>query len=501
MEFWYCQKEYEKKKFMEQSSVFHAMKDIEFTTYLRVFCIFFLAIIVGLPTILFAQDDGMNEPDGHVLQAGIASKDITPDTQVNNWVTGEPYGQIRDSIYTRALVLSRGDQKVVVIQWDLVDAGESATARVRTGVSRALNIPEQNIIVHASHNHSAPWAPIYDEQHRGKERDTWWAVRYMPPQHEEPHFKAWMRRLIDQTVAAATAADRAREPATVWVGRADVSEFLRNRRPRAVKEGIEESHLPGNYNYRHEDWDPNILSGSMTFGPLDRAMTLVSFRGEAGSSIANLFHLSCHAVSIYPYMDAISGDWPGETVRRINKGWEGQSMFLQGTAGDVNPWQRGAEAVEEMAEGLTGYARKAYRYSARLQAGKLATNRTHVGLPLTDYGKQRTGLKTLPAEIQVVTYGPLAIVTLPGEPMTELGIAIKKRSPFPQTLVLGYANGNGVHYVGMPGEKAYGGYEVGKKTSIGTDRAGLIMVEAAEDLLHEMYTEREDEEKNKGDQK
>src|SRR5699024_5689391 len=153
-------------------------------------------------------------------------------------------------------------------------------------------------------------------------------------------------------------------------------------------------------------------------------------------------------------------------------------------------------AVEEMAEVLTGYARKAYRYSARLEPGQLNTDRTVVGLPLTDYGKERTGLESMPAEMQAVTYGSLAMVTLPGEPMTELGMEIRKRSPYPQTLVLGYSNGNGVHYVGMPGEKKHGGHEVGEKTNLGTDRAGLIMVEAAEDLLHKMHEKNNSENEN-----
>src|SRR5690348_5131415 len=38
---------------------------------------------------------------------------------------------------------------------------------------------------------------------------------------------------------------------------------------------------------------------------------------------------------------------------------------------------------------------------------------------------------------------------VPGEPLIELGMAIQSRSPFSHTLVLGYANGPGVGYVGM----------------------------------------------------
>lgn len=474
---------------MELSFVSPVKNRIEITTYCQVFIIILTCLFLGSTSLLMAQQRTMDNQDNHKLEAGFASREITPDPRVKNWVTGKPYAKVRDPIYTRALVLRAGNRKVVLLHWELVDAGESATEQVRSAIADALGIPPENIMVNASHNHSAPWAPVYDDEHRGRERDTWWAVRYMPPQHGEPPFKAWMDRLITQSVAAAAAADRAREKATMWVGRADVSQYLQNRRPRPVRKGIAESDMPDNYNYRHPDWNPNVLSGNRTFGPLDRAMTLVSFRSPSGDMIGTLFHLSCHAVSVYPYTDALSGDWPGAATLAISEQLDGPAMFLQGTAGDINPWRRGVEAVEAMAEGLAGYAGQAYRYSARLQPGKLHIDRTHVGLPLTGYGRKRTGLQALPAEIQAVGYGSLAIVTLPGEPMTGLGMAIKERSPFPQTLVLGYSNGNGVHYVGMPGEKAHGGYEVGEKTNLGTDRAGLIMVEAAEDLLHRMYRE------------
>jgi neutral ceramidase len=82
--------------------------------------------------------------------------------------------------------------------------------------------------------------------------------------------------------------------------------------------------------------------------------------------------------------------------------------------------------------------------------------------------------------------GPLAIVGLPGEPLTDVGVAIRERSPFPQTLVLGYSNGNGAHYVGMPGEKARGGYEAGVPGA-GTDECGALMVDAAVKVLQEAF--------------
>lgn len=445
---------------------------------LRGTCFVFL-FIFSLSVLGFSSS---NDPGATQLFVGVAKKNITPNPMVKNWVTGKPYGMIEDSIYVRTLVMNDGNNKIVIVAWDLVDAGESATEEVRKAISKALHIPVDHIVVNASHNHSAPWSPVYKAGFRGKERDTWWATRYMPAQNDNPYFKEWMSRLVSQTVQAARQANDSMQSATIWIGRADASKYMNNRRPRTPKWGIEESNIPKGYNYLYRDYNPNVLVGGATFGPMDRTMTLVSFRDIQGKNIASIFHLAVHAVAIYPFTDAISGDWPEEASNRISRAIGGEAIFLQGNAGDINPWKRGRIAVSEMGEGLAQYARDVYHLSSKLKPARFNTIRGTVGLPLSEKGKERTGLDTVAAEVQVVTYGSLALVTLPGEPLTGLGNAIREQSPFPQTLVLGYSNGNGVHYVCMPDEKVHGGYEVELGTS-GTDQAGKVLEELAVSLL------------------
>ena len=50
--------------------------------------------------------------------------------------------------------------------------------------------------------------------------------------------------------------------------------------------------------------------------------------------------------------------------------------------------------------------------------------------------------------------------------------------------MLGYSNGNGTHYVGMPGEKVRGGYEAGAPGA-GTDACAQLMIDAAVRLLRD----------------
>lgn len=424
--------------------------------------------------------------DSVKVSVGAASMDITPDVNVKNWVTGKPYEGITDSLSVHAVVLNDGMNKVVMVSWDLVDAGESATDEVRKRVSSKLGIDKAHIMVSATHNHSAPWSPVYNNGYRGKENDTWWAIRYMPEQNSDPSFKKWMEYLMDQTVRAVSAANESLEPATVWVGRADASEFMNNRRPRKPQWGVAEDNTPNGYGYKHESWNPKVLPGGATYGPMDRTMSLVSFRDNNGNNIISFFNVAIHAVSVYPYSNEISSDWPGEASKKISSRIGGQAVFLQGTAGDINPWKRGREAVENMGEGLAELAEAAYKHSVRLVSSDLKVYTAKIGLPLNDSGKERTGLENINSEIKLITMGPLAFLSLPGEPLTDLGKNIREHSPFPQTIVLGYSNGNGVHYVGMPCEQKFGGYEMTVGT-VGEKEAGSMLVNTASRLLDQAY--------------
>lgn len=62
--------------------------------------------------------------------------------------------------------------------------------------------------------------------------------------------------------------------------------------------------------------------------------------------------------------------------------------------------------------------------------------------------------------VQMLRAGEVVWVAMPGEPFAEIGLAIKRASPFPATLFCGYSSGEGGEY--MPVESAYPqyGYEV-----------------------------------------
>jgi hypothetical protein len=84
-------------------------------------------------------------------------------------------------------------------------------------------------------------------------------------------------------------------------------------------------------------------------------------------------------------------------------------------------------------------------------------------------------------EVQALRIGDLAIAAMPGEPFAEIGVAVKKDSPFAFTMFCGYSDGLGGDYMPIPEEYQHGGYEV-ERTLYNPGAAGKV-VEAASTLL------------------
>ncbi|MFM9081568.1 MAG: hypothetical protein ACKOTE_15805, partial [Opitutaceae bacterium] len=265
---------------------------------------FVLLMALGVPPLLAAEPSV-------VLRVGAGRADITPGTDVRNWVTGKPYGEVLDPHAVHVLTLDDGVTRAAVVRWDLTDVSESSRDEVRRVIEAATGIPGGNILVNASHTHSAPWSPVYRDGYRGRERDNWWALRYMPAQNDHPPFRAWMQRLLDASVEATKAALAAARPASVSIGRVSVAEYLYNRRPRAPGWGLVEPKAVRTMAASSPDWNAAVLTGGATFGPMDRTLSLLWLRADDGRNLATVYHASVHSVSIYPSHPGISADWPG----------------------------------------------------------------------------------------------------------------------------------------------------------------------------------------------
>lgn len=91
--------------------------------------------------------------------------------------------------------------------------------------------------------------------------------------------------------------------------------------------------------------------------------------------------------------------------------------------------------------------------------------------------KQPVLATPVPVELRILRIGRFAIVSMPGEPFAEIGLAFKKASPFEVTMFCGYSNGLGGDYLPITPEYTHGGYEV-ERTPYGLGAAEKLMAQA-----------------------
>jgi hypothetical protein len=96
---------------------------------------------------------------------------------------------------------------------------------------------------------------------------------------------------------------------------------------------------------------------------------------------------------------------------------------------------------------------------------------------------QRKQGQPFQVEVQTVGLDDLGIVALPGEVFVELGLDIKKQSPYKHTMILTLTN-NELGYVPNADAFQYGAYEV--EVSNIAEGEGEKLVEAAVDLMQKM---------------
>jgi hypothetical protein len=87
--------------------------------------------------------------------------------------------------------------------------------------------------------------------------------------------------------------------------------------------------------------------------------------------------------------------------------------------------------------------------------------------------------------LQALRIGDLAVCAIPFETFAEIGLELKKRSPFPRTMVVGIANGyNG--YLPTPEQHQLGGYETWLGTCKVQEEASVILTNNLLEMLAEL---------------
>ena len=118
-----------------------------------------LCIILGLCACGSAGGGDTDQPQVG-LQAGYGRENITPDTEVG--MGGYSDSETRksknvlDYIYTTCVAFNEGDTTLLVYTIDVCGIADSGADKIRNYVATYAGVPAENIIIGATHTHSAP---------------------------------------------------------------------------------------------------------------------------------------------------------------------------------------------------------------------------------------------------------------------------------------------------------------------------------------------------------
>ncbi|MBI5820713.1 MAG: hypothetical protein HZA88_17225 [Verrucomicrobia bacterium] len=411
------------------------------------------------------------------LRVGFSQVDITP--PVGGVITGpgKPVSTgTDDPLRAHAMVVESGGRKLAIVGVDLVKIRHDLADQAIALVTRQTGITRDAVLVCPSHNHSSPLIPAQGDKATANK-----------------DYIATLPKLIAKSVEQA---NKALQPARMSIGRSLVYEGHCNRRVISKADGL----VLNNWLKKLNDLKqvPQVLGSE---GPIDPELWVARFDSLDGKMLGTLVNFTCHPglhdrMKIHTW----SADFPGVIAEHIAQAYGKQAVcvFTQGASGNIQPpvmwtpdWKERSAvfakaAVDAAKDAIpveepiaVDYARRDVDVPRCNAEAQREGTITRLGWRSESFeGARRTAAampRTLKVPVSAARIGPLAIATNAGELFVEWGISVKKRSPFPHTIVSELTN-DSVGYEPTAQAFQHEGYE----TLAGVD---LVSVEGIQTLV------------------
>lgn len=362
-----------------------------------------------------------------------------------------PSVAVHDPIWARCFAALRGDTSVVICSVDLVGFFWDDVQRVRALVADAMgSSAPDHILVSATHTHEAPdsmgqWGPITNDN------DVMPRISGVNPRHME---------LVRAQLAAA------------------VAEAMTNAQPARLKMVTTRS---GTEQLLRDSRDPQVLDDTVTL--------MQAINKSDNSSIVTVYNWGNHPEILSDVNNQISSDFAHDLRLTLENGLDGTdgrptiaglggvAIYLQGTVGglmtplglDLDDFEgnvtkrRSFAAAQVMGEKLAiiGLQALASESAETVEEGALSVRRKQMDIPIFNtqfhvallFGLFDRGVhhydpaelinagdefsaRNLPharSEVNRITIGPMAFLSVPGELFPELAVVDSLKEPFPYT--------------------------------------------------------------------
>jgi neutral ceramidase len=412
--------------------------------------------VVAVAIIILIVPGCTSGPDGQhheaLLQAGEGVADITPPlgTELGGFHRSpgkeRRVSGIRQPSSVRAIVLTDGKTEVSLVSLDVLAVSLEFCRKVQDLVARRTGIPGANIHLTATHTHSMP------------------TLRFCRQWGRLPN--DYMELVGNRVLEAVELAKKDLAPAELRIGKERVVGANLNRTSKVWKNDDQ---------FTKESTDDERW--------LDTMLHALYFVRQKPKGNLLWYQFSAHSVC---FRDEKAGpDWSGLVAEKMNKRDGLSPSFLQGHCGDVDP----PLDAEKVSEAVTTALHQAVEHARPVTVGEIRQVSMDFEIPLDvelvkgDLEKYRktpekcTGgwvdaefareyveaasawdlNKTrYAAPMTALRLGNVAVVLHPGELYSYYGLAIRRDSPFRDTIVVGYTD-DLIGY--LPDPNAYKGRE------------------------------------------
>jgi len=463
---------------------------------------------MSIPAILFTALFGPHLQSAHAeskLLAGAAAVDITPQ-KFPVWVSGGFLAQrgtrANGPLHSRALVMDDGKVKLAIVIVDSLMFRRELIDPAKDEAGRITGIPSSNILIAATHTHSAP------------------SVMGALGTPVDEDYAKWLPGKIVESIVLAN--ENLKPAEAGWAAVKDYEHNFCRRwifRPDRINEdpfgerNVRAMMHPGNLSRNHTG--PS--------GPADIEFSVLSVRGTDGKLISVLGNYAFHYRGAAPVSADVCGRFGATLAELFGKEQVDETfvgMLSQGTSGD-SMWmdyskprhdsgfeqynrelaQVALDALKEvkyqrditlaMAEAKLKLRRRvpgAKRLAQAKQVAEQIKDRLPRSRPEV-YALEAIYLHNEPEvelKLQAIRIGDMGITTLPNEVYGITGLKLKKQSPLAHTFNIELANG-GQGYIPPPEQHHLGGYTTWPARTAGLDeQAEPKIVETLISLLEKV---------------
>lgn len=448
------------------------------------------------------------------FEVGVALQDITPErwpVRLIGSFSPKYAESANDPLNARAMVLSDGETKIAICVVDNCLIDRELLDQAKEIVSEKIGIPTDKQLVSATHTHSAPAGIVRAAK--------------------TPEDFAYQKQLVEGIANAIIKAHGKLQPASVGFGRSEVADEVNNRRWYIKEMPVNPFEDPNDTVKMNPGRGPNLIKPA---GPTDPEICVLSIHNAKNKPLGILANYALHYVGATP-SEQVSADYFGEfarlmPIRLSNESEDFLAMMSNGTSGDINNIRfsdprprretfeqirivsgKAADAVWKAHESIgshVGGGDVKIKMNERLlklnrrqptdeqikrsqEIMEMSADKTKK-LPrlAVNYAERILSFVETPPQyevkLQTIRIGEdIAICALPFETLVEIGLELKKESPYKNTFIIELANGE-TGYLPTPEQHALGGYETWLTTNRVQKDASTIITKHLLEMLKEL---------------